>query len=400
MVRKSTEVFQMKSYLVLGAGMMGEAVAYDLLQSRKTKRVSILDYDLSKAKDLEQRLRDERVDVMQADASDIRFMKGYMHGFDAAVSAVAYDFNLALTEAAISAGTHLCDLGGNNRIVEKQFALHEQAKKRGVKIVPDTGIAPGAVSILTAHGINRLEVPPEDIDYVKIRVGGLPLDPEGLLRYMKVFSVHGWINECKEPTEIIHDYERKTVPSMTYLETLEFPAPFGRMEAVYTSGGSSTLTKTFEHTIRRLDYKTIRYPGHWPILAALNKLGFFDEKPAIDNTSPRQLTEHLLDKAVSYDGKDVILARITLGTTPVKGKARELEFNLIDIHDDSTGHTAMQRTTGYSASIIAQMMANNIITDTGVLYQELSVPPAAFVRRWRKRGIKLTEDRRTLPADL
>jgi lysine 6-dehydrogenase len=366
-----------KNYLLLGAGMMGEAIAYDLLQSPRLGSVNILDYDGSKAQNLAQKLNDPRATGLKVDASDFGYLSRFMVPFDVVISAVNYDFNLGLTKAAIKAGTHFCDLGGNNQIVEQQFQTHQEAKKKGIRIIPDCGIAPGAVSIITKLGINKLRKIgfPGYPDYVRIRVGGLPQNPQGPLKYQIVFSVHGLINECKEPAEVLKNRKRELVKSMSGLEKLVFPEPFGLMEAAYTSGGSSTLTKTYEGKIKELNYKTIRYPGHWQLMKFLQDQGFFDEELLVNQKiiPIRKITEALLEKKIL--GKDQI----------------EIQYDLIDLFDDLTGHSAMQRTTGYSASIIAQMMANNQIKETGVLYQEKSIPPEIFVKEWRKRNLNLKE---------
>ncbi len=370
-----------EKYLVIGAGMMGEAIAYDLLQSRSTSKVSIVDNNNTNARRVENRLDDDRVMIFHADASETEYLTKLMGEHNATINATSYEFNEALSKAAIEAGTHFCDLGGNNSVVEKQFLLDEEARTAKVKIVPDCGIAPGAVSILAALGIKEIGTP----DYLHIRVGGLPQHPKGIFGYMKVFSVHGLINEYKEDTEVLRNYKIERRKSMSGIERITFnDSKIGKleMEAAYTSGGSSTLTKTFKGRIGDLDYKTIRYPGHWKKMIFLEQLGFFDESKVINNTSPRQILERMIEKEISYKDEDMMLARVTLG----KG-GKELEYSVVDLQDKN--HTAMQRTTGYSASIIAQMMIQGAIKEFGVLKSESSIPPMLFVHEWEKRGIRI-----------
>ena len=114
------------------------------------------------------------------------------------------------------------------------------------------------VSVLAAHGAARFS----RLDELHIRVGGLPQNPRPPLDYQIVFSVEGLINEYVERARVIRGGELVEVESMTELESLDFPEPFGRMEAFQTSGGTSTLPETFLGKVRDLDYKTIRYPGH------------------------------------------------------------------------------------------------------------------------------------------
>lgn len=369
-------------YVVFGAGLQGAAITHDLLQHTDAK-VTLTDANIARLVALTAQFPVGRVDAVASPLEELN-LNALLDDAAVAVSALPYDHNLALTEAAIKTGTHFVDLGGNSRVVDMQFALDEEARRAGVSVIPDCGIAPGAVSILTAHGIDELGVMP---NAVRIRVGGLPQHPQGPLGYMKVFSVHGLVNECKEPVDVLHAGARRFVEPMTGLEKLAFPEPFGEMEAAYTSGGSSTLTKTYEGRIDSLDYKTIRYPGHWEKMRTLSELGFFEEGSA------RELSERLIDRAISYDDEDALLLRISLREYRPHETARELRYTMVDLQDPATGHTAMQRTTGYSAAIIAEMLCDGRITERGVLRQELSVPSGQFLDEWAQRGLHVERSR-------
>src|SRR5207245_3140252 len=133
----------------------------------------------------------------------------------------------------VEARTNFCDLGGNNDVVAAELALHGQAEKQGVSIIPDCGLAPGMVAVLVAHGAARFE----KLEQIHIRVGGLPQNPKPPLDYQLVFSVEGLINEYIEPARIVRNGLIATVESMTEMEEIEFPAPFGKLEAFQTSGG-------------------------------------------------------------------------------------------------------------------------------------------------------------------
>jgi len=371
-------------YLVIGSGVMGSAIVYDLLLNPETEKVTAVDYDLEKAQALVKQNDDPRLDAAKADAAELSAMTEMMRDYDVAIGAASYTFNLTLTKAAIAAKTHYCDLGGNNDVVEAQCSLDEKARAQGVMILPGCGIAPGAVSIITAYGLEQLGTP-EQVDYVKIRVGGLPQHPKGKLKYALVFSAQGLVNECKEPAEILRDGKTTKVKSMTELETLEFPQPFGILEAVHTSGGASTLTRTLakggahKTTVNKLDYKTLRYPGTWDQMIQFEKEGKFKEEH-------RKEFEAYLEKTLPHDKEDALIMRISIGH-----EGKELVYELITTNDPNTGHTAMQRTTGYTASIIAQMLADGRIKRTGVLYKELDVPVKLFRDAWKKRGILLEE---------
>src|SRR5687767_3518673 len=126
--------------LVLGAGRMGFGAAYDLVHnSPDVERVTVADFDLKKAEGAVEKIGTSRIDAHQVDASDHADVVGLMNGHDAVISCVNYWYNEALSRAAIEAKASLCDLGGNNYVVDSQLALDEEAKAAGINIIPDCG---------------------------------------------------------------------------------------------------------------------------------------------------------------------------------------------------------------------------------------------------------------------
>src|SRR5918997_5930311 len=282
--------------LVLGAGRMGLGAAYDLAHnSEGVELVTVADVDEGRARAVAETLRDGRVRAAQVNVEDHARVVELMRGHDAALSCVTYLYNLQLARAAVEARTHFCDLGGNNAVVDAELALDEEARAAGVNVVPDCGLAPGMVSVLAAHGAARFA----QLDEIHIRVGGLPQQPRPPLGYQIVFSVEGLINEYVERARVIRGGELIEVESMTEVESLEFPEPFGRMEAFQTSGGTSTLPETFAGRLRELDYKTIRYPGHCERFKLLLDLGLASSvEIELDGTrvTPRRLLGELLTR--------------------------------------------------------------------------------------------------------
>lgn len=373
--------------LLLGAGMMGRAIAYDLSKRKELKEIILADRDPKRAKKITDWLRDRRVVPRRLDVSARRAVREAMEGCDVAISAVPYFFNLSLAEAAVESGVHFCDLGGNTRIVAAELALSEKAKKANVTLIPDCGLAPGLVNILAAAAIEGIK----EVDSVEIRVGGLPQRPHPPLDYQIVFSTHGLLNEYLEEATVIHDGRITAVPSLTSWEEITFPPPYEDLEAFYTSGGSSTLPQTLLGRVKELDYKTIRYQGHLEKVKAMVELGFFDEEPRlIDGTKvvPRELTVHLLTEHLAFDEPDVVLLRVTARGRQ-EGRTQEVRYQMIDHYDEKTGLSAMMRTTGFPIAQIAFMLATGRIAARGALPQESCVPTEEFLYDLRERGLTI-----------
>lgn len=376
--------------LVLGAGRMGLGAAYDLAHnSPDVSSVTVADVDGERARAVCETVGGAKLTPAQINVEDSDKVVALMRGHDAALSCVTYFHNLRLARAAIEARTNFCDLGGNNAVVDAELALDEEARAANVNVIPDCGLAPGMVAVLAAHGAERFD----EIEAIKIRVGGLPLDPKPPMNYQFVFSVEGLINEYVERARVVRGGQIVEVDSMTEVEELEFPAPFGTMEAFQTSGGTSTLPETFAGRIQTLDYKTIRYPGHCAQVKLLIDLGLASSDEIALNgvrVSPRKLLGELLVRHLPADEPDAVLVRLEFRGR-VNDETRTLRYDIIDRFDERTRLSAMMRTTAFPASIVAQMMARGETMKKGALPQERCIPPAPFVEALAVRDIRIEE---------
>ncbi|MDQ1593432.1 MAG: lysine 6-dehydrogenase [Pyrinomonadaceae bacterium] len=376
--------------LVLGAGRMGLGAAYDLAHSSpEVTAVTVADLDAERARSVVAAVRSEKLTPAAVDVSDHAQTIALMRGHDAVISCVTYFHNLQLARAAIEARANFCDLGGNNAVVASELALDAEAQAAGVNIIPDCGLAPGMVSVLAMHGAARFD----ELEAVHIRVGGLPQQPRPPLNYQIVFSVEGLINEYVERARVIRGGQIVEVESLSEVEALSFPAPFERMEAFQTSGGTSTLPDTFHGRLQELDYKTIRYPGHCEQFKLLVELGLAaSEEIDLDGTRvrPRRLLGEMLTRHLPADEPDVVLIRLAFRGRR-NGRDARLRYDIIDRFDERTGLSAMMRTTAFPASIIAQMMARGETTERGARPQELVVPPDDFIAALAARDIHISE---------
>ena len=376
--------------IVLGAGRMGLGAAYDLAHnSPGVTAITIADADAEKVRQVVRQVDSHILGGVTLDVSDEAATIQLLRGHDAAISCVNYWYNERLAQTCITAGVNFCDLGGNNDVVRAELALNEQARAAGINIIPDCGLAPGMVSVLAAHGAQRFTA----LDSLHIRVGGLPQQPAPPLNYQIVFSPEGLINEYIERARVIRDGKICEVDSMTELEWLEFPPPYGKLEAFQTSGGTSTLPDTFLGLVRELDYKTLRYPGHCEQFKLLLDLGLASSEPVTAEgvmVSPRRVLSEVLLRNLPSDGPDLVFVNLAFHGT-MDGLKRALRYTIIDRYDETTNLSAMMRTTAFPASIIAQMMAKGETLQRGAIPQELAIPPDAFVAELARRDINIRE---------
>ena len=367
---------------------MGRAIAYDLSRFSDFDDIVIGEKDSKTRLSAKRFLQGTGVKTLVMNAENSSGIKRVLQKGDVVISALPYRYNYRLATLALQTKTHFIDLGGNNTIVENERQLFTKAKKNEVTIIPDSGLAPGLVSIITRDIVDHLDT----VNSVRLRVGGLPRHPQPPLQYQIVFSPYGLINEYVEDALILDNGKILQKKSMTEIETLQFPDPFGTMEAFLTSGGCSTLPYTYRRTIQYLDYKTIRYPGHCEKIKAILDLGFAEDKKincAGQMIAPRDVFASLLMKNIPTTGEDVVLLKV-MSEGIKQGKKRSREYLLIDSYDKKNKITAMMRTTGYPVAITAQMIENGTIQERGVFCPEEIIPPSEFFRELKKRDIMLS----------
>ena len=382
--------------LVLGAGRMGYGAAFDLVHnSPGVEAVTIADFHSDKAEEAASKVGTSRVSAVKVDAGNYNEVVELFRGHDSVISCVNYWYNESLSKAAIETGTNFCDLGGNNYVVDEQLAMDPQAKAAGISIIPDCGLAPGMVSILTVHGAKEFD----RLDEIHIRVGGLPQAPQPPLDYQLVFSVEGLINEYVEMARVIRDGRITDVESMTELESLSFDG-FPPLEAFQTSGGTSTLPDTFLGKINELDYKTIRYAGHCEKFKTMIDLGLCSRDPIVadfEEVTPRKVFGELLQMHLPADGPDYVLVRLEF-VGDKGGGAKRLRYDIVDKQDETTGLSAMMRTTAFPASIIAQMMAKGEVGARGATPQEKTIDAGKFVAELERRNIRISQSEPPAPS--
>jgi lysine 6-dehydrogenase len=373
--------------LVLGAGLQGSACAYDLLQQPAVAQITIADLKPERVPAFLQPHVGKRLTLLQLDVQEGGALRATMASHDAVLNAAPYYFNLEVSRAAVESGIHCADLGGNTEIVFKQKKLDEDARRRGVSVIPDCGLAPGMVNILASEGIRRVG----ETDAVKIFVGGLPQHPEPPLNYQIVYSLEGALDYYTTPSWVLREGKPTRVDALSELETVTFPPPVGELEAFHTGGGISTLPWAYEGRVRTMEYKTLRYPGHIAIMRPIRELGLLDLTPVKvkgKEIVPRDVfIAAVSPKLTKPEARDLVALRVE-----VRGKnGKRVAWQLLDYTDEAHGISAMMRTTGYSLAIIGIMQVDGRIATKGVHTPDEAVPFAPYVAELAKRGVEIRE---------
>ncbi len=373
---------------IFGSGLMGSAIARDLVKSKLVDEVSVYDVDrkrlnaLGRAKDsgkLSVKIHDVR-----RRSDTVRFLKR----FDVGVGALPHGLSGYAVESAIRAGVDFVDLIFGWRFGRKE--INTAARKKGVTVVPACGLAPGLTNILAMAAAEEMD----RVHEVHIKVGGIPERPKPPLNYRIVFSFEAVLEEYLRKARIVKNGKVTDVPALTGLERVTFRAPVGTCECFYTDG-LSTLVQTLKG-VREMDEKTIRWPGHVAQIKTLIECGLLDSDPVSfdgELIAPRKFVGKVLSDRISL-GKD---RDLTLLRVDVKGKrdgeSTRHRYEMIDHYDTSQRMTSMARTTAFPCSIAAQMLGTGQVTKKGLVPPELAFKGdlrKKFLRYLRVRGMRIT----------
>ncbi len=364
---------------VVGAGRQGTCAAYDLARLEHVGAVVVVDYDedrLAAAADLLDRLAPPaEIRFVPADATDRGALEAALRDVSAVVSAVPYVMGPGVCAAAIAAGAHAVDLGGNLEVSRTILDLGPRAAARGVAVAPDCGLMPGLGNVLAAWSIERLRSLGGDRIEVLIRCGGLPRSPRNELGYELVFSFEGLMNEYDGVSHVVRDGRRDVEP------TLEDIAPWtharlGALETATTSGGTSTAPESLADRVWSYRYRTVRYPGHFAFFRTLKRLGCLAPER-------RAALRALLEPALAVaEPDDLVLLRVDA----MARDGRSVSKEVIDLRDAATGFTAMERMTAFPAVAVLELALEGRVAK-GAVRIERDLPLDDYLGRLERRGI-------------
>ncbi len=345
--------------IVLGAGLVGGPMAVDLAADSRFD-VTVADID---AEALARLKKDRPVTALVHDLSDPDRVKTLVRDYEMVLSAVPGFMGFSTLKAVIEAGKNVVDIAF---FPEDPFLLDGLAKERGVAAVVDCGVAPGMSNILTGHVDHLLD----ETRRVLIYVGGLPEVREWPYEYKAVFSPIDVIEEYVRPARYVEYGQVVVRPALSDPELLDFPG-VGTLEA-FNTDGLRTLARTIKAP--NMKEKTLRYPGHIEKMAMLRETGFFRQDEIQVNgvkVRPLDVTAKLLfPKWKLKDGEsDITVLQLVVEGRKGEGSWR-YTYDLLDRYDPATRTHSMARTTGYTATVVARMLAQGMWSRKGIVVPE------------------------------
>ncbi len=335
--------------------MVGGVMAIDLAKEHTVTSIDVNEKNLEKV-----RQQNAVIKTIQADLKDYKSYKELLKPFDLIVTAVPGFMGFDTLKAVIECGKNVADI---SFFPENALELDALAKEKNVTVITDCGVAPG----MSNYVIGRYDAE-MTIDSFEVYVGGLPKVRKKPFEYKAPFSPVDVIEEYMRPARLMENGFIVTKPALTEREWMLFDE-VGTLETFNTDGLRSLLF-TMSH-IKNQKEKTLRYPGHIDLIIALKESGFFsEEKINVDGKeiSPLQLTSKILFNEWKLGEEE---EELTVMKVLIKSGEKTIEYNLLDRYDTSTGNSSMSRTTGFTCTASANLIAKNLFTEKGVFPPEL-----------------------------
>ena len=342
----------MKKVIVLGAGLVGKAMALDL---SKKFEVTAVDINKDALKSLEQ----HGIKTQQVDFANLALLTSVLQPFDIVVGAVPGFMGLQTVKTVIEAGKNMVDI---SFFPEDPFQLDDLAKKQNVTVVTDCGVAPGMGNIILGYHNKRMK-----IETYECLVGGLPLVREWPYEYKAVFSPIDVIEEYIRPARYVQHGALVIKEALSDPELVHFNG-VGTLES-WNSDGLRSLIKTMPNIPNMIE-KTLRYPGCIEYLRVLRESGFFSyEEMEVKGVKirPIDVTAKLLfPKWKLKPGEEEFTVMRIRMQGEESGNVKTYEYNLLDRTNKTTDTLSMARTTGYTCTAAVNLVLDGKFTRKGI----------------------------------
>lgn len=379
----------MKKIVVLGgAGAMGQVIVRDLAEFSNFDSIVIADFNLKKAEELRDSLKNSKLEAEQCDLKNPESLGKVLNDAFIVINSTPYYFNVDVMKAALAASCHYMDLGGLFHVTKQQLELNDEFRTKGLAAILGMGAAPGMTNIMAAAGAGDLD----EVESIDITVGCIdfvttdhPLQPP--------YAIDTILDEYTKEPMVFEEGEYRAKPPMSGEKLVQLPEPVGACKAILTLHSEVlTLPKTYEHKgCRGVTFRLGLPTEFHDKLKLLVDLGFGDTEK-IENAegkfTPRKILAQMIERfpqpAQQPDDAEVVRVEVkgkrngqpscvTLETTVLAHKKWGLSCGALD--------------TGVPPAIVADMLLAGTIMERGTLPPEVCVPHKEFFHELAKRTI-------------
>ncbi len=349
--------------LVMGAGVVGKAVAHDLSR----------DYDISVGDKDEKNLEkvEGQAETFLLDIEDEEEVISHMKEHDVVVGSLPGRFGLKTIKLALEAGVDIVDV---SFMPEDPLPLDDKAKQSGSTVIVDAGFGPGMSNVFAGKIAENID----ELERLKIWIGSLPIKAEPPLFYKLTWSPKDLIEEYTRPARYIIDGEVVEVDPMEDIKK-DMIIDDKEFEGFY-SDGLRTLLETIE--VKDMEEITLRWAGHLEKFRILRELGFFDEENV-------DFTLDVIKDKMDYESDDFSIMKV-VGEGPEEDV--EVRETYLFYDEESEGFSSIARSTGFSTAVMTRSLIEKDLRDGVIPPEELGRKEDLFdflIEGLKDRGIHI-----------
>jgi lysine 6-dehydrogenase len=385
----------MKFLILGGCGTQGRTALYDLASDKNVEHIICADIRFDELEKIRSFTDMGKISTVTIDAQDKESLIDLYQKVDVVIDLLPKDFKQFVNQAALETGVSVV----NTNYAENSMDLDSEAKKAGIAILPECGLDPGIDLVIYGDAKERFD----EIHLINSYCGGFPEKSActNPLNYKLSWIWKGVLSSIMRDGRIIKDKKIIDIPAMNqhdeaYIHTIDFPE-LGELEAI-PNGDAVYFTDLMglSDTIVETGRYSLRWPGWSAFWRPMKQLGFFNEDPVkgLDcDVTPLDFLDKFLGPKLEYkDGEKDLTAMINVFEGIKDQKKIRFTSTMLIERDLETGMTAMSKGVGFTAAIVARMIARGDIKEKGVLSPLKHIPVDKFMKSLKKRGIQIIEE--------
>ncbi|GMR10264.1 MAG: saccharopine dehydrogenase family protein [Anaerolineae bacterium] len=377
----------MRIVVLGGAGIIGRAIAADLVQD--ADRVIVADMDAEAAKRTAHELG-PAADPQPVDVTDSENLELLLAGSDACINSVNYYFNLDVMSACLAARVPYLDLGGLFHKTREQLKLSNDFQKLGLTAVLGMGSCPGVANVQAGWLAGMLDI----VESVRI-FNGSTIDRGDSLA--APYAIETILDEISMPAMVFRDGGFEERPPLGEEQHYLFPEPIGWSKA-HLSLHSEVATIPLSFADKGIRECTFKITAFGYSDAAIGKLRFLAELGLASNdpievgaarVRPRDMLIAALHQLPEGEGDHSARGHKAV-VTEIKGRIGaqvvELKAETVGGPIEGAADGAGKRLVSGPAAIVAKWLASGRLSLPGVWPPEQVIDPDPFFKELADRG--------------
>ena len=156
------------------------------------------------------------------------------------------------------------------------------------------------------------------VDAIALKVGALTKHAVAPHYYGFTWSPVGVATEYLKEAVVIRDYKERNLPSLSERASIIINGK--NYEEDLTSGGAADLPQSLKNKVRSLDYKTLRFPGHY---------AWIDEQLKLIGDDPDNINklQEIMEANIPHIEEDQIILYASAEGKDDKGIRRKIEVS-------------------------------------------------------------------------